>query len=107
MAAVVISNHGRRDAKSDTGGALEIIPLPNSNPECLMISTQEYHQLKKRCFNEQDVTKGYKKGPVILSALRLKELDIKMCIKIQNLIRDFNLGVSLADMIMQSFLIYC
>lgn len=38
-----------------------------------------------------------KKGPVSLAALGLKELDINMCIKIQNIIRDFNLGVSLAD----------
>lgn len=48
-----------------------------------------------------------KKGPVSVAALGLKELDINMCIKIQNIIRDFNLGASLADMIMQSFLIYC
>lgn len=48
-----------------------------------------------------------KKGPVSLAALGLKELDINMCIKIQNMIRDFNLGVSLAEIIMQSFLIYC
>lgn len=48
-----------------------------------------------------------KKGPVSVAALGLKELEINMCIQIQNIIRDFNLGVSLADMIMQSFLIYC